>query len=190
MKYNPSNQRLFLFKCFQRMNPTFEFFLTLTVVAVVVLVLSNIELFINKNNAVYSNKLCKTYEIIPPEKTNLKDPVVIFNTKKLHSRDLKLSSIYDKNNYIKQQMSEHIASKLNRPLIELIDILKHFKHTSMPINTLYQTISKGEETVMNADPSVSGTIEPEYKIIHSARDTVESFVSGERFYILKHGGNN
>ena len=168
------------------MNPTVEFFLTLTIIALIVLVVSNIELFINKNKSVYSEKLCKTYITISPNKTGLRDPIVIFNTKRIHGRDLDLTSIYGTNNYIKRPMNEHIASKLNRPLVELIDILKHFKHTSMPINTLYQTISKGEETVMNADPSVSGSVEPTYKIVHSIRDNIEPFVSGERFYVVKH----
>ena len=176
-----------MFKYFQRMNPTIEFFLTLTIIAVIVLVISNIELFINKNKSVYSNKLCKTFEIIPPEKTNLHDPIIIFNTKRTHARDLNLQDKYKNKAFIKQRMDEHIASKLNRPLVELVDILKRFSQTSMPINTLYQSISKGEETVMNADPGVSGSIIPEYKIVHSARDSIESFVSGEKFYILKHG---
>ena len=125
--------------------------------------------------------LCKTYEIIPPDKTGLHDPILIFNVKRVHARDLKLSDVYSSNTYNKIRMNEHIASKLNRPLIELVDVLKHFSHTSMPIDTLYRTISKGEETVMNADPSVSGAIESEYKLIHSKRDNIETFVSGERF---------
>lgn len=165
------------------MNETVRLILIFIAVAIIVVLIANIELYINKQKAIYSSSLVKRYEMLTPRKTGLQDPIWIFNTKNVHAKDIQFPHGFNKNKFTKSRIQEHLASKLNRPISDLFTYLKHLPKSTMPINTLYNTISKGEEAVFNVDPG-SGTAETNYKIIHSKRDNIETFISGDQYFIL------
>lgn len=166
------------------MNETIKLILVFCAVAFVVLIIANIELYVNKNNAVFEGELMKTYMMVPPNKTGLKDPVWVFNSKNVKGRDITYPAGHNKNNFVKMRIEEHLASKMNKPVSDLIEYIKKIPKSSMPLNNLYKTISKGEEAVLNVDPGSVGAVESDYKIIHSTNDNVEAFINGDKFYIL------
>ena len=153
-------------------------------VSLVVLLIANVELHINKRKAIYEGELMKQYVYLPPRKTGLSDPIWVFNTKNVHTKDINFPPGFNKNKYLKIRIEEHIASKMNKPVLELLHSLQHLPKSSMPFNTLYKTISKGEEAVIKVDPISASPNESGYKVIHSKRDKIETFISGDHFYIL------
>ena len=165
------------------MNETVKLILVFIAVAIVVVIIANIEMYINKKKAIYTTPLVKRYAVLTPNQTGLQDPIWIFNTKNIHAKDIRFPNGFNKNKFTKERVQEHLASKLNRPIGDLINYVRRLPKSSMPINTLYNTISKGEEAVFGVDPS-SGTAESNYKIIHSKRDNIETFISGEELFIL------
>lgn len=165
------------------MNETIRLILIFGSVAFVVLIIANIELFINEKKAIYSNDLVKTVMMIPPRKTGLNDPIWIFNSKNIKSKDIQYPQGHNHSLYQKYKMDEHLASKMNRPIKEFFSYLANIPKSSMPINNLFKSVSKGEEAIFTVDPSTSD-ISTQYKIIHSNRDKIESFISGDKFYII------
>ena len=126
----------------------------------------------------------KQYVYLSPSKTGLKDPIWIFNSKNIKAKDIKYPRGYNKNNYVKHHIDEHLASKLNRPVKELLHSISQIPKSTMPLNALYTTISKGEEAVSNVDPSAVAPIKSNYKVIHSTRDNIETFINNDHFYII------
>ena len=102
------------------MNETVKLFLLFSMVAIIVLIIANIELAINKNKSIYSGELMKTFEMIPVRKTGLKDPIWIYNTKNTHARDIRFTTNHNYNKYIKSTIDEHLASKMNKPLFSVL----------------------------------------------------------------------
>ena len=127
----------------------------------------------------------KTYECILPSKTGLNDPIWIFNTKNVKANQIDYPRSYNKNNYVKYSINEHLASKLNKPIKELFDSLAKIPRSSMPLHTLYTTISKGEDAVFSIDPGSVIPIKSNYKIIHSTRDNIETFINNDTYYIIR-----
>jgi len=167
------------------MNETIKLIFIFCGVALIVLLVANIEMYINKNNSIYSGQLMKRYVYIPPETSGLQDPIWIFNSKNIKAKDIQYPNGYNKRKYTKSVIDEHLASKLNKPLKELLQSLRHLPKSSMPLNTLYTTISKGEEAVYSVDPGTIAPIKSKYKIIHSIRDNIETFINNDRYYIVQ-----
>ena len=172
------------------MNETIRLILIFCTISVIVLIIANLEMYINKNKSIYSGQLMKRYEYITPAKSGLHDPVWIFNSKNIKAKDIEYPRGHNKSKYVKSHIDEHLASKLNRPLKELLQSLVKLPRSSMPLNTLYTTISKGEEAVFSVDPGSIVPIKSNYKILHSTRDNIEAFISNDQFYILLKDDNN
>ena len=168
------------------MNETIKFIFIFTLISVLVFVIANIEMIINKNIAVYSGELTKNIQMISSNKTGLNDPIWIFNSKYVHMKDIQFPFKYHKSDFVKEPIEEHLASKINRPFFEFINHLKKSFKSTMPINNLYKTLSKGEEAIYVVDPG-TGMNETKYKILHSKRDNnIETFISNDKIYILHH----
>ena len=168
------------------MNETIRLVLIFACVSVLVLIVANIELFINKYIAVHEGELVKGVKMISTEKTGLNDPIWIYNSKNVHMKDIRFPFKYHKSDFVKESIDEHLGSKINRPFFEVIGHMKNIFKSSMPINNLYKILSKGEEAIYIIDPG-TGIEMTGYKLIHSKRDNnIEAFISGDKFYILKH----
>lgn len=142
-------------------------------------------MYINKNISIYSGVLTKSIQMIPSNKTGLNDPIWIYNSKYVHMRDIQLPFKYHKSDFVKEHIEEHLASKINRSFFEFTNHLKKSFKSTMPINNLYKTLSKGEEAIYAANPGTG--IETNYKMLHSKRDNnIELFISNNMVYILRH----
>ena len=161
-----------------------KFILILIIVVVVIALLGNLELFINKRNCVVSVPISKDSNTLLPEYTGFKDPIYVYNSKKVKRKDLDYKLGYTEDKYIKKPIQEHIASKITHPLKELGAILKKVPKSKMPLNTLYSSFGKGGELINTADPlsynSLSG-----YKMLTSTRDNAEAFIAGNKLYITR-----
>ena len=168
------------------MSETIRLALVFTCVSVLVLIVANVELFINKYISVYEGNLVKDVKMISAEKTGLNDPIWIYNSKRVHLKDIRFPFKYHKSDFVKEHIEEHLGSKINRPFLEVIENTKNIFKSSMPVNNLYKILSKGEEAIYTVDPGM-GIETTNYKLIHSKRDNnIEAFISGNSFYILKH----
>lgn len=165
------------------MNQTIELILFLSCVTIIVAMISNIELFVSKRKAIYSSPLTKNFVYLKPSETGLKYSCWIYNSKNIKARNIPYPQGFNKNNYSKDLIEEHLASRLNRPIIDFFQTLANITKTKMPMNMLYNAIMKGEIIASNADPIANQSLST-YKIIHSKQDHIETFISGDRFYII------
>ena len=165
------------------MNETLKFICIVTLIAIITLLISNIELHHIKGKAIYSGPLPKTYDILTTRQTGLHEPVYIFNSKNIKFRELPKHPGFNINHYIKTEITEHIASKLNSKLIAFKNAFMRVPKSTMPIHTLYDSISKGEQIVMAADPATFD--DNKLRIAYSKNDNIEFFASGDRFYITR-----
>ena len=164
------------------MNETIKFFMIVVIVVIILLIIANIELKIVENKAVYSTPLTKTYLILTPSKTGLNDPVYVYNSKNIKSKDVPKLNGYNVNYYNKTSVDKHLATKLNDKITELFSNVGRVPKSSMPINALYNVVSKGEEIATTLDPMTSD--KSTYKALHSTRDNVEFFINNDKLYVM------
>lgn len=171
------------------MNETIKLILILALITVIVSIFANIELFITKRRAFYDVPITKNFVMLKPEYTGLSKPVWIFNSKNIKSRNIPHSNGFNKNEYTKYRIEEHLASKLNRPLKEFFTTIKQIPKSKMPLNALFNTISKGEVFATSVDPGTINNRASDYKIIHSKNDNIETFIADDRIYLLNTNSN-
>ena len=162
----------------------FKFIAILVVVALVVLVMANLELYLNKRRSFATIAANKYSNILLPKDTGLMDPVYVYNSKKIKRRDLNYQVGYSTRMYSKRTIHEHIASRVMRPIKEFFYILKSIPKSYSPINTLYTSFGKSGEVLNNADPLTFNPLS-DYKILSSKRDNVEAFFSDGKIYLVK-----
>ena len=165
------------------MNETIKLILIAVVISIIVLLVSNIELYAVKGKAIYIGPMPKTYVVLSTKQTGLREPIYVFNSKNVKFRDLPKHPGFNSNHYVKCEVSEHLASKLNNKFKEFSKTFAHIPRSSMPVHTLYDTISKGEQVVMMTDPGTSEG--SKLRIAHAKTDAVEFFTSDDKFYITK-----
>lgn len=164
------------------MNDTFKFFIIVVIIIIVLLIVANVELKLVEQKAIYTVPLNKTYLILPPSKTGLQEPIYIYNSKKIKSKSVPKISGYNENSYKKCCVDKHLATKLNDKLKELVSVVTKVPKSSMPINTIYSVISKGEEMASTIDPAINDT--SYYRALHSVNDKIEFFINNDILYIM------
>ena len=164
------------------MNGTIRLFLIVVIIVVILLIVANIELKIVEQKAIYTIPLNKTYLVLSPDKTGLNDPIYIYNSKYIKSKDVPKLNGFNNNNYIKSQIDAHLASKLNSKVSDLFNTVGRIPKSSMPINTLYSVVSKGEEIASTIDPASADRMS--YKALQSTRDNIEFFINNDQLYIM------
>lgn len=160
-----------------------KFVSILIVMTLIVVILANIELYINKKRCAISLTLSKNSDILMPEKTGFADPIYIYNSKKMKRKELNYLPGYDENKYVKKKLDEHVASKISRPFKELTKTLASIPKSKTPINAIYSSMGKSGEIINTIDP-LSYNSFSNYKMLTSIRDNAEAFVSENKVYII------
>lgn len=161
-----------------------KFISILLVIAVVVIILANIELYVNKKHCALSLTLSKNSNTLLPENTGFEDPIYIYNSKHVKRKDLIYQPGYVEEEYVKKVLNEHVASKISHPFKDLTKMVSSMPKSRTPINDLYTTLSKGGEIINTVDP-LSFDPASNYKMLTSKRDNAEAFISGDKLYIVK-----
>ena len=91
------------------MNETIRLVLMFSCVSVLVLIVANIELFVNKNIATYEGELMKDVKMISANRTGLNDPIWIYNSKNIHMKDIRFPFKYHKSDFVKEPIEEHLG---------------------------------------------------------------------------------
>ena len=158
-------------------------FIVITIV-ITIIILANLELYMNKRNCIFSVSLSKDSSVFLPEYTGFMDPVYVYNSKKIKKRDLNYQVGYNEGKYIKKNIQEHVASKISNPLKELGSLLKKIPKSKTPINTLYSTFGKSGEIINTADPLSYNPLSG-YKMLTSIRDGADAFIANDKLYVIK-----
>lgn len=163
-----------------------KFIFVMLMIMIILLVISSIELYINKRKAIWCASPSQGGIVIMPDsskKAKTTDPIYIYNSKKIKREDLDYQIGYDENLYTKKRINEHIASKINTPIKSIISSVMLLPSSSTPINDIFEAIGKSSDVVTSVDPS--STKETKYKMLTSIRDDVEAFMAGGKIYIVK-----
>lgn len=160
-----------------------KFLSTMTLIVVLVFVLANIELYINKKSCILSIDLSKRYNIILPEYTGFSDPIYIYNTKNVKRNEIMYRPGYNEKNYVKKKLSEHVASKISRPFRDIVKTVLLLPKSKTPINDLYEAVSRSSDMKNIIHPLCSSF--GDYRMITSKRDDADGFVSDKKIYIIK-----
>ncbi len=152
------------------------------VVLLIVLLVANIELYLVEDKAIFINKAPKTYYVLSAKDTGLTNPIYIYNKKNVKFRDIPKHPGFNSDNYQKTEINEHVASKFNTKLRDFGKLVLHLPTSSIPIQKLYNTISKGQEFMMLKD---NVTIdESNVKIVYPKDDNIEFFTVGDKIYVI------
>ena len=167
-----------------KMGLNIKFIVILTTIALVVILLANIELYFNKKHCVLSLTLSKNTNTLMPENTGFMDPIYIYNSKHIKRRDINYQPGYNERQYVKKTLDEHVASKISHPFKDLTKLLASIPKSKTPINDLYSTVGKSGEIINTIDPLSYNPVS-NYKMLTSTRDNAEAFVSDNKVYIIK-----
>ena len=161
-----------------------DFLKIVVVIALVVLILANLEFYINKRKAITNTRLKKRYQVIPPLISGFKHDVIIYNPGEIRKKDV-LKETDAKNNIIKKSVDEHLASKLTTPLKNLKSNLKGISHSPTPLNDIYSSFGKVGEVVGVNDPlSYNGG--SGYKmLLHPEDREAYAFIAYNQLYLFK-----
>lgn len=152
--------------------------------AIVIIVVSNIELSACKNKSKYVIDIPDEAIVILPEEIHSKYPVYIYNSSKVKRDEIKYDPSYSKTSYEKFEIPLHIATKITQPIKDMFKGLFRLPKTRMPVNTLYNMLNKSDKLMSNINPLV-GQDKSKYKMLVSAVDVgnLEIFMD-DKIYVM------
>lgn len=155
----------------------------LIALAIIVIILSNVELSHSKRSSALSMELPKTSFTIDPNKFGTKYPITIYNTNLIKRRQLKLQTNADIL-YVKHEVPVHIASKITQPIKDMWSIVKTLPFTKMPINTLYSGLNKSDTLLTTINPLINPD-KGKYRMLIAKEDVgkVEAFIDDKLYFI-------
>lgn len=156
----------------------------LVLLAVLVLILSNVELRNCKSRARYSIPLPADFSIIQPETVSMRYPIYIFNASRIKRSDIKYLPSYDEKIYRLHNVPVHLATKIDQPILSMYRMFRKIPKSNLPLNTLYRGLSKGDTLVNNLNP-LSGSMKHKYKILIANVDSkyLEAFADDKIYFI-------
>ena len=165
-----------------KLNKTF--ILLLLTLSTIIILLSNLELWISKRNCTIVIPSGEDKYVLMPDETGFIDPIYIYNSKNIKKKDLRFEIGYNEKWYIEKNIDEHIASKISSPLEDLYYIMKNSTNYGMPINNIYRALGKGGEFINKVDP-LSYEEDDDYKLITSKKDNAFAFIAKGLIYVKK-----
>lgn len=155
----------------------------IVIIALIVLILANLELYINKRNADIELSLKKKFHVIPPIVSGCKHDVIIYNPNSIKKKEV-LKQTNEKDLVIKKYVDEHLASKLTVPIVGLKDKLKGIAHSSTPINDLYSAFGKAGEVVGTSDPLSYNSMSGYKMLLHPDDKETFAFIAYDKIYLF------
>lgn len=158
----------------------------LIVLAIVVIILSNLELYKNKKSSPFSIELPKSSAKIDTSVFDTINPIYIYNSVNVKKHELKLHPVYSDFVYLKYDVPIHIGAKLTQPIKDMWAAVKSLPFTKLPINTLYTGLNKSDTLLTNINPLISPE-KGKYRMLVSKDDAgkVEAFIDNDRIYFVK-----
>lgn len=152
--------------------------------AVVILIVSNIELMLCKNKSKFAIEIPKEVVILQPEKFGIRYPMYIYNSSNIKRKDIKFLPTYTDKTYVKYDIPIHVASKINAPLVNAWNGIKQLPYSKMPINTLYSAVNNSDSFMASINP-INGGDKSKYKLLISTFDDnkIELFID-DRIYFM------
>lgn len=156
----------------------------LIVLSIVVIIISNIELWYCKRKSKFALDLPIENVTIQNGVFGFEYPVYIYNSSKTHRKDLKLLPSYNDNIYDKYEIPVHIGSKIMTPIKDAFKALTNLPHTRMPINTLYTTLNKSDTFLSTINPLIAPD-KSKYRVLISKFDidNIEIFIDDKIYFI-------
>lgn len=156
--------------------------LILTVVIVILLIISYCELQKFKKNCKFKSFLPEKYYILLPQYTGLNMPIYIYNSQKCKKNEIRFENNFNKNEYYKVKLIEHLISKMDNGLKKIFGTIKCVKKSKVPINTLYKSLMPCGNIVTEINP-LSSNVSKYKALIHKLDLNSDIFISDNMLFV-------
>ena len=129
-----------------------ELLIILGVITIILIILAYLELKRCRKICKFKSLLPQDYYVILPRFSGLNYPVYIYNSSKVHRRDIKYERDYNAKDYRKMKLNEHIIPKLYKCLMKSFSTFRSIIKSNTPISTLYKSISGVDDIINTVNP--------------------------------------
>lgn len=166
------------------MGLSINFTYIIVILALLVIILSNLEMYKSKQSSLLALNLPKISTTIPENKFGTKYPIYIYNAAKLKRNQLTLLPTKSDIVYIKHEIPVHVAAKIMQPLKDMWGVVCKLPFTKLPINTLYTGLNKSDTLLTNINPLINPD-KGKYRMLIAKEDVgkVETFIDDKLYFV-------